>query len=120
MPYTYGPNCVVYTGTHDNSTSLGWFKAAGPEDTALALDFFGIKHSRKGNRAFIRSALASVANTAIIPMQDYLDLDDRSRMNTPSTLGGNNWRWRMLPGAAAPALAERVRRLSQVYGRQAL
>jgi 4-alpha-glucanotransferase len=119
MPYTYSPNCVVYTGTHDNSTTLGWFRAAAPEDRKTALDFFGIKNSREGNWAFIRGALASVANTAIIPMQDYLGLDDRARMNTPSTLGGNNWRWRMLPDAVTTELAERIRRLSEVYGRQA-
>jgi 4-alpha-glucanotransferase len=119
MPYTYGPNCVVYTGTHDNATSLGWFKSARSEDAARALSFFNIKNSRSGNWAFIRCALASVANTAVIPMQDYLGLDDRARMNTPSTLGGNNWRWRMLPGAASPALAEKIRRVTEVYGRQA-
>ncbi|MDR1253085.1 MAG: 4-alpha-glucanotransferase [Treponema sp.] len=118
MPYTYGCNCVVYTGTHDNPTSLGWFKSARPEDVRMALDFFGIKTSREGNWAFIRCALASVADTAVIPMQDYLGLDNRARMNTPSTLGGDNWLWRMLDGAASPALAERIRRLAEVYGRR--
>ena len=117
MPHTYERNCVVYTGTHDNPTSKGWFKSARPEDTGLALDYFGIKNDKEGNWAFIRSALASVANTAVIPMQDYLGLDDRARMNTPSTLGGANWRWRMLPGAAAPELAEKIQRLTSTFGR---
>ncbi|MDR1587386.1 MAG: 4-alpha-glucanotransferase [Treponema sp.] len=117
MPYTYGRNCVVYTGTHDNPTSSGWFKSARPEDTALAMDFFGIKKAGEGGRAFIRAALASVADTAIIPMQDYLGLDDRARMNTPSSVGGNNWLWRMKPGAADSALAAKMHRLAQVYGR---
>jgi 4-alpha-glucanotransferase len=117
MPYTYGSNCVVYTGTHDNPTALGWFKSAGPEDVQRALDFFGIKNSREGGWAFIRCALASAANTAIIPMQDYLGLDDRARMNTPSTLGGSNWLWRMRDDAANLALAGRIRRLTEVYGR---
>ncbi|MDR0315362.1 MAG: 4-alpha-glucanotransferase [Treponema sp.] len=117
MPYTYGRNCVVYTGTHDSPTSLGWFKSAYPGDVKLALDFLGIKNGKEGNWAFIRSALASVANTAIIPMQDYLGLDDRARMNIPSTLGGNNWRWRMLPEAASPALAEKISHLTAIYGR---
>jgi len=117
MPFAYGRNCVVYTGTHDNSTSLGWFKSANADDKRLALDFFGIKNGKEGNWAFIRAALASAANTAIIPMQDYLGLNDRARMNIPSTLGGNNWRWRMLPGAASPALAKKIRRLTDVYGR---
>jgi 4-alpha-glucanotransferase len=117
MPYTYGKNCVVYTGTHDNPTSLGWFKTACPEDAQMALDFFGIKKPKEGNWAFIRAALAGIANTAIIPMQDYLGLDDRARMNTPATLGGNNWRWRMLPGEASGELAEKVLRLVNIYGR---
>jgi 4-alpha-glucanotransferase len=117
VPHTFERNCVVYTGTHDNSTSLGWFKAAFPDDIQLALDYFGIKNGREGNWAFIRSALASVAATAIIPMQDYLGLDDRTRMNIPSTLGGGNWRWRMLPGAASPQLAEKIRQLTHIYGR---
>ncbi|MDR2435121.1 MAG: 4-alpha-glucanotransferase [Treponema sp.] len=117
MPFTYGRNCVVYTGTHDNPTSLGWFKSARSDDVQMALDFFGIKNARGGNWAFIRCALASIADTAIIPMQDYLGLDDRARMNTPSTLGGRNWRWRMPDGGADPALAENIRRLTGIYGR---
>jgi 4-alpha-glucanotransferase len=117
MPYNYNQNCVVYTGTHDNTTCLGWFKSAGGEDVRLACDFFGIKNGKDGNWAFIRCALASVARTAIIPMQDYLGLDDRARMNTPSTLGGGNWRWRMKKGAAGPELAEKIRRLTETYGR---
>ncbi|MDR0313942.1 MAG: 4-alpha-glucanotransferase [Treponema sp.] len=117
MPHTYVQNCVVYTGTHDNSTSLGWFKAAPVEDVRLAMDYFGIKNRKEGNWSFIRCALASIANTVIIPMQDYLGLDDRARMNTPSTLGGRNWRWRMLPGAATLELAEKIRRLSSTFAR---
>jgi len=116
LPYTYDRNCVVYTGTHDNSTTPGWFKSAHPDDIKLALDFFGMNNSKEGHWAFIRCALASVAHTAIIPMQDYLGLDDRARMNTPSTLG-HNWQWRMPPNAASSALAEKIRRLTALYGR---
>ena len=117
MPYAYERNCVVYTGTHDNPTALGWFKSARRQDVRLAMDFLNIKNFKEGNWAFIRCALASVANTTIIPMQDYLGLDDRARMNTPSTLGGNNWRWRMVQGAASPELAEKIRSLTGIYGR---
>jgi 4-alpha-glucanotransferase len=116
LPYTYDRNCVVYTGTHDNSTTPGWFKSAPPESVRFAMEFLGITNSRKGHWAFIRNALASVAHTAIIPMQDYLGLDDRARMNTPSTLGGN-WQWRMPPGAAKAALAKEIRRLTALFGR---
>ena len=116
-PYTYERNCVVYTGTHDNPTTHGWFKSAPPEDIAFAMDFLGVKTAREGVEAFIRCALSCVANTAVIPMQDYLGLDDRARMNTPSTLGGGNWRWRLTQGAASVELAGKLRRLAQVYGR---
>jgi 4-alpha-glucanotransferase len=118
MPHNYERNSVVYTGTHDNTTALGWFKSARPEDVETALDYFGLKNGRQGNWAFIRCALSSVADTAIIPMQDYLGLDGRARMNTPSTLGGDNWRWRMLPGAASPGLARQILRLTAVTGRR--
>jgi len=119
MPYLYERNCVVYTGTHDNSSSLGWLQTANPDDVQLALDFFGLNNGKKNKKeatwAFIRCALASVANTAIIPMQDYLGLDDRARINIPATLG--NWRWRMLPAAASTDLAEKIRRLTVICGR---
>jgi 4-alpha-glucanotransferase len=117
MPYSYERNCVVYTGTHDNTTSLDWFKSAEPEDAAQAMEYFGLKDAQEGNWAFIRAALSSVANLAVIPMQDYLGLDKRGRMNTPATLGGNNWRWRMLPTADPAALAEKIRRLTRINGR---
>jgi 4-alpha-glucanotransferase len=117
MPYSYDRNCVVYTGTHDNSTTRGWFKSARADDIKLALDFFGAQNSKEGHWHFIRCALASVADTAIIPMQEYLGMDDRARMNTPSTVGHGNWQWRLLPGAATPKLAEEIKRLTQVFGR---
>jgi len=116
MPYTYGRDCVVYTGTHDNSTAVGWFKSAPPENVKNALEFLGLNSRKEGHWALIRCALASVAHTAIIPMQDYLGLDDRARMNTPSTLGGN-WLWRMPSGAAKAALAQEIRRLTALFGR---
>ncbi|MDR1908400.1 MAG: 4-alpha-glucanotransferase, partial [Spirochaetaceae bacterium] len=98
MPYTYERNCVVYTGTHDNDTALGWFGSARPEDAALARDYLGLSgdaaHGEPPQRAFIRAAFSSVADLAIIPMQDHLGLGSAARMNRPSTLGGSNWRWR--------------------------
>jgi 4-alpha-glucanotransferase len=117
MPYTYSPDCVVYTGTHDNPTSLGWFQSARPEDAALALDFFGLKDATDGNWAFIRAALSSVARLSVIPMQDYLGLSgDGARMNTPSTLG-SNWLWRMTDGGASSHLAAKIARLTKINGR---
>jgi 4-alpha-glucanotransferase len=118
MPHNYPKNSVVYTGTHDNDTSRGWFSTARPEDAETARLYFGLDaDARDGSLACIRTALASAANLAIIPMQDWLGLGSAARMNTPSTLGGSNWQWRIKPGAAAPALAAQIRRLTQITGR---
>ncbi|GHV27573.1 4-alpha-glucanotransferase [Spirochaetia bacterium] len=121
MPHTFERHCVVYTGTHDNPTSLGWLKTARFEDVTLAMEYFGLRNIREaikeGNWAFIRSVLGSVANLAIIPMQDYLGLGTNARMNAPSTTGGNNWRWRMNGGMLKSELAEKIALLTRIYGR---
>jgi 4-alpha-glucanotransferase len=117
MPYKYGPNSVVYTGTHDNDTTRGWFSSAPPEDAALALRYFGIKDEADGHLGFIRAALSSVSNLAVIPFQDYLNLGSEARINTPSTLGGNNWQWRMKSTAMSSELEETIAALTSLYGR---
>jgi 4-alpha-glucanotransferase len=117
MPYKYHANSVVYTGTHDNDTTRGWFFSALPEDTALALRFFNLKDDTNGHLGFIRAALGSVSNLAVIPFQDYLNLGSEARINTPSTLGGNNWRWRMNPSSLSPELAQSIAELTRLYGR---
>jgi 4-alpha-glucanotransferase len=118
MPYTYNRNCVVYTGTHDNPTTPGWFKTARQEDVALAVDCLGIEQPGGAcHWAFIRAALSSVASLAIIPMQDYLGLDNGARMNTPSTSGGGNWQWRLNALQECNALAPRILRLTRINGR---
>lgn len=117
LPHHYYNNCVVYTGTHDNDTVLGWFKTASREDVEYAKEYLNIKAARKGNWAMIRAALASVAKLAVIPMADYLSQGMEGRINIPSTVGGNNWRWRIKPGAATPALAQKIARLTKIYGR---
>lgn len=117
MPHNYQTNCVVYTGTHDNDTARGWFSDASAENVALALEYMGLSDDREGNWGFIRAALSSVADLAVIPMQDYLDLDNEARINTPSTLGGNNWRWRMTKGQPTSELAQKIARMTELYGR---
>ncbi|AEF80933.1 4-alpha-glucanotransferase [Leadbettera azotonutricia] len=117
MPHSYIRNCVVYTGTHDNTTSMDWFKSAPPEDAKLALDYFGLKSSKDGNWAYIRTALSCVADLAVIPLQDYLGLGKQGRMNAPSTLGGNNWCWRLLPGQIESELAVKIKRITDICGR---
>jgi 4-alpha-glucanotransferase len=115
-PYQYPRNCVVYTGTHDNDTSLGWFRNSGkPEETALALKYLGTK-GREFHWDFIRLALSSVADTAIIPLQDALGLDSEARMNYPSEASGN-WSWRYLPDALTAEIKERLAEMTEVYGR---
>lgn len=119
-PYNFIRNCVVYTGTHDNDTTRGWFSAKGlsAEDRAereRALEYMG-SDLKDAVWNFIRLALASPADTAILPMQDVLDLGSEARMNTPSTTG-KNWRWRMREDQLQPGLASRLRGLNKLYGR---
>ena len=117
LPHNYGSRrCVCYTGTHDNTTTAAWQTEADPEDVALARAYMACGESEALVDAFIRTAFASVSDTAVIPMQDWLALPASARMNTPSKAGGN-WQWRMAPGAASPALAGRIRRLTELYER---
>lgn len=116
LPYNYSHNCVVYTGTHDNDTVVGWFEKLAQEDKNLAYDYLNIKNSKDIHWRMIRECFASVADTAIIPMQDYLGLDSRARLNTPSVVGGN-WLWRMDKSACTDALADKIREMEGIYGR---
>ncbi|MDR1215713.1 MAG: 4-alpha-glucanotransferase, partial [Treponema sp.] len=81
-----------------------------------AKDYFGVEDEIAGVWAFIRAALSSVADLAVVPLQDYLCLDESARMNTPSTVEAN-WRWRMLPGVLTDALAQKIARLTEINGR---
>lgn len=120
MPHKYTRNSVVYTGTHDNDTLLGWLDSATKEDVALACAYLNTGEAPAEILwSFIRRAYSSVANIAIIPMQDFLELDGAARMNTPSTEGGTNWCWRMERGAAGADLAAHIARLATLYGRRA-
>lgn len=116
LPHNYGTNCVVYTGTHDNETLRGWYRALPAKDRRYAKEYIGVHSEKTAAWSFIRAAFMSVADTCIIPMQDYLNLGNEARINHPSTLGGN-WQWRMLPDACTKELAERMKRLSVIYGR---
>ena len=122
LPYNYDWNSIVYTGTHDNNTTRGWFLEISKKDRDFAYRFLqipkGTKPSDKGNvDAMIRLALASVANTAVIPLQDYLGIGEEGRINKPSTVSTKNWSWRVKKTALTPALARRIRALCTLYGR---
>ncbi len=114
LPHNYPPNCVVYTGTHDNDTTLGWWESARPHERAGAQAYVGQVEDVPW--AFIRAAYASVARLAIVPLQDVLGLSSEARMNTPSEPTGN-WGWRFAPGALTGELEEKLAALAMVCDR---
>jgi 4-alpha-glucanotransferase len=105
----------VYTGTHDNDTSLGWYRGLDAESEARVNLYLGCT-SEQMPMALVRAALASVAQLAILPVQDLLALGSEARFNTPGTAHGN-WQWRLAEGALDEPLARRYRILNQLYGR---
>lgn len=116
LPHHYPTNCIVYTGTHDNDTTAGWYADLDRKDKSFAKEYLYIQERKEPEWYLIRAAVSSVADTAIIPLQDYLGLGSEARINTPSTLG-MNWKWRLLPGQIPEELAGRIYRLMKLYGR---
>ena len=116
LPHNYPRNCVCYVGTHDNETLQQWFESAAAEDIAFATEYLGLNEAEGLNWGVLRGGMSSVADLFIAQMQDYLLLGAESRMNTPGKADGN-WRWRMLPGAASPELAQKLRRCAFRYVR---
>lgn len=116
LPHNYEQNCVVYTGTHDNDTVCGWFKTAPRADVRFCKRYLNIRRNEPRGMSMIRAAWSSVGDTAIAPMQDFLELGSAARMNTPSTVGGN-WQWRTLPQSLTPELASSMLSLTKLYGR---
>jgi 4-alpha-glucanotransferase len=115
LPHNYrSANCVVYTGTHDNDTTCGWWKSASGEEQALARRY--LDREAPETRDFIRLAMSSVADLAVFPMQDLLGLGSESRMNRPGEPEGN-WRWRMRREALTPKLSSYLRNLAELYNR---
>lgn len=117
-PHNYEKNCVVYTGTHDNNTIKGWFKNETNEETRKKLFKYLGRDVSEANvcRELIRLAMMSVANTAIIPMQDILELDEEARMNLPATTE-NNWVWKLLPEQLTPSVVYELKEITGIYGR---
>ncbi|HBX51364.1 MAG: 4-alpha-glucanotransferase [Bacteroidetes bacterium RIFOXYA12_FULL_35_11] len=115
LPHSYIKNCIVYTGTHDNDTVLGWYNKTTDENKKHANEYMD-SEDRHICRAMIRTAFASTANLAIIPLQDILELGDSTRMNTPGTIKGN-WNWRFRKDALNKNIAVRLKKLSALYGR---
>ena len=115
LPHNYLHNSVVYTGTHDNTTTAAWETEAHPEDVERARAYLHAADEPLVE-SFIRAAMASVSNTAIVPMQDWLGLGGEARMNVPSRPWGN-WQWRVEQSAFTPQLAGRIAALTELYGR---
>ncbi|MGF1603016.1 MAG: 4-alpha-glucanotransferase [Thermosynechococcaceae cyanobacterium] len=120
LPHNYIENAVVYTGTHDNDTTIGWLQQASEAERQFLGQYLGLSEGTEVadiNWSLIRIALASVANSVIIPLQDLLDLDNQSRMNDPSVSAGN-WRWRYARAdLLTPALSQRLLQLTKLYSR---
>lgn len=116
LPHNYDKNCVVYTGTHDNATTTGWVDELNRKDKALAKKYLNVRRDKDICPSLVRTAYASVADLAVIPIQDFLELDNSARINIPSTLGGN-WEWRLLPGELTDELAASMMELAKTYGR---
>lgn len=114
LPHNFDHHCVVYTGTHDNNTARGWFQhEAGLKEKENFFAYIGREVPEKDiHWAFVELAMMSMADTAIVPMQDVLGLGEEARFNKPATMRGN-WQWRMLSGAIHPALIQKLRDLAQ-------
>ena len=115
LPHNYDKNCIVYTGTHDNETVIGWFENAKEEDKKYVLEYIN-SNGENISWDLIRAAWASVANIAITPMQDLLGLGGDARMNLPGSTV-NNWEWRMNKEQINDGLEEKLARITELYGR---
>lgn len=116
LPYNYIPNCVAYTGTHDNDTILGWFGDADPKDASYCKEYLNIFDDEELNWSMMSALWGSVANLTIVQAQDILGLGSEARMNRPATVG-SNWQWRAKEGAFTEELARKLRRKMNIYGR---
>ncbi len=116
LPHNYPKNCVVYTGTHDNTTTEDWKIKAPKKDVEYCKKYLDIKEGDDFTRKCIRACFGSVADTCIIPMADWLGLGENGRINTPSTVGGN-WQWRLSEQALTKKFAKEIGELTKIYGR---
>ncbi len=126
LPHNYIRNCVAYTGTHDNDTTVGWYNSQAGAGSTRDASEIGREHDyclkyleSDGSEIhwdFIRAVWASVADTAITPMPDLLGIGTEGRMNLPASDSGN-WHWRMMKDSFSPEITARIRELTEIYGR---
>ena len=120
LPYKYDHNCVVYTGTHDNETTKGWLENLQGHDLKFVREYINCYEQPVNDCvwALIRTSLSSVADLAVIPIQDYLCLGNEARMNAPSTFG-DNWKWRLTANQISETTLYHMREVTRIYGRLA-
>ncbi|MGM9603784.1 MAG: 4-alpha-glucanotransferase [Faecousia sp.] len=116
LPHTYTANSVCYTGTHDNMTTRQWLETGTPEMQTYATEYMRLSKEEGLVWGVIRTAMSSVADTCVIPLQDYLDLGSDARMNFPGTTN-SNWTWRAKDGMITDTLAEKIHHLTTLYAR---
>jgi len=116
LPHNHSADSVVYTGTHDNDTTRGWWEARTQGERDYLEEYCGAT-DREIEWRLIRMAMASVCAAAVVPLQDVLGLGGETRMNTPGTSSGKNWTWRVAEAGFPAEAAARLRSLSEIYGR---
>ena len=116
LPENYPENCVAYTGTHDNDTSVGWVTSAEPEDVKQAFRYLHTDTAEEINWKMMRAIWESAAGLTIVQAQDLLGLGSWSRMNTPSTVG-KNWKWRINTRQLSVKLQKEIYGMALRYGR---
>jgi 4-alpha-glucanotransferase len=126
LPHNYERNVVAYTGTHDNDTIVGWFRSVVGEGSTRTAEQIQRERNfcmnyldtdgKEIHWDFIRALFASVANTAVVPLQDLLGLGTEARMNLPNSTEGN-WSWRFMPDVLTDKIGARLRALTELYGR---
>lgn len=116
LPHNYIKNCVVYTGTHDNDTILGWFDTLPKKDKKFCIDYLRLTRREGYNFGMINHAMSSIADTVIITMQDLMGLHSEGRMNIPSTVG-DNWKWRATDGYITKEIKDKLLKSTITYRR---
>ena len=117
LPHKYSKNCVCYTGTHDNTTTESWFSEAGKDEIALSIRYLGLNKEEGYTYGFLRGGMGSVADLFVAPIQDFLCQGGKYRMNTPGSMGGTNWCYRIKSGLLTDELANRIFNMTEMYGR---
>lgn len=117
LPHNFeNERCIIYTGTHDNNTTLGWYHNASQLELDNLSRYLWVENDREMVWDFIKMAMESIAIWSLIPMQDILELDEKARMNFPGT-SANNWEWQMKEVKVEPGIADRLRQLTKKTGR---